>query len=214
MALVSRAAGIQVPEQHLPAECRGHGRGPTRDQSLAKQAGPAALPTRVGSRGLGPREAFLLCPCFSAVAHKTRACAATGLCWAVPPSRLQEPSSASFSSPAAGPDRDGAVLTPQAQRRRGHLRRTVWEWCAGTPCGLTRSLEVYTASGRPRRAWGCCHRCRHSWWVGPGDPACCPGTCTAGLSWTGGPCAQHARRAEAPPSLALPVCAADRQAWR
>ena len=42
-----------------------------------------------------------------------------------------------------------------------------------------------------------------SWWVGPGDPACCPGPCTVGLSWTGGPCAQHARRAEAPPSLAL-----------
>lgn len=26
-ALVSRAVGIQVPEQHLPTECGGHGPG-------------------------------------------------------------------------------------------------------------------------------------------------------------------------------------------
>lgn len=50
-------------------------------------------------------------------------------------------------------------------------------------------------------AW--CHRCGDTWRVGSGDPACCPDPRPAGLSWTGGPCTQHVRRAEAPPSLAL-----------
>lgn len=50
-------------------------------------------------------------------------------------------------------------------------------------------------------AW--CHRCGDTWRVGSGDPACCPDPRPAGLSWTGGPCTQHVRKAEAPPSLAL-----------
>lgn len=212
-ALVSRAAGIQVPEQHLPAECRGHGRGPTRDQSLAKQAGPAALPTRVGSRGLGPREAFLLWPCFSAVAHKTQACAATGLCWAVPPSRLQEPSSASFSSPAAGPDRDRTVLTPQAQL----LPRSPKTDSLGVVCGDTLRPHVF-----PRGL-----HCQGGH-AGPGAAA--TGAGTAGGWGLGTPLAVPAPALWACPGPGGPVpsmreglrhlpvwhlsCAADRQAWR
>lgn len=210
MALVSRAAGIQVPEQHLPAECRGHGRGPTRDQSLAKQAGPAALPTRVGSRGLGPREAFLLCPCFLAVAHKTRACAATGLCWAVPPSRLQEPSSASFSSPAAGPDCDGTVLTPQAQR----LPRSPKTDSLGVVCGDTLRPHAF-----PRGL----HRQREA----TQGLGLLPQVQAQLVGGARGPrllsrdlhCGPVLDRGGPVPSMReglrhLPVCAADRQAWR
>lgn len=58
-ALVSRAVGIQVPEQHLPTECGGHGPGvPTRDQGLAKQVGPCCLAHAGGVSGARPAGGF------------------------------------------------------------------------------------------------------------------------------------------------------------
>lgn len=63
------------------------GRGSRHDQCLGKQVGPCCL-----AHAGGPREAFLLWPCFSAVARGARACPATGLCWVAPPSCPQKPS--------------------------------------------------------------------------------------------------------------------------
>lgn len=88
---------------------------------------------------------------------------------------------------SSGPDCDGTVLTHRPSVYRGHPKTDSLGVVRGHPCGLTRSLEVYTPPCGGQQGLGLLPQVQAQLVGGAGGSACCPGTCTVGLSWTGGP---------------------------
>lgn len=161
------------------------------------------LPPCPRGRGLGLREALLLWPRFSAIAHGSRE---PGLCWS---HARRSPASASVSSsPGDGPDHDGTVLTPQD-------RRLPWSPKTDSlPGGAGHTLRLHAFPRGLHRQREATQRLGSGEWAGLGSqvqarlaggargPCLLPRPPHCRPVLDRGARAQHVRRAEASPGLA------------